>query len=97
MESKFIKFLKTIGINQDDYETIVGICPGLECVEDSELCKNISLVMEYGYPKEDLDSLILINPGFLMWDNIELENRLIEIVKTYIDLEIALKNDPYLI
>ena len=89
--------LKSLDITRENYLELLEICPGLEIADEDKMMQCVNLVVKYGYPKEDLDSLILINPSFLMWDPKDLDNRLKHIMLICDNLETKLKEDPYLI
>ena len=89
--------LKSLEITREDYDDLLEMCPGIEIADNDKMMACVNLVVEYGYPKEDLDSLILINPSFLMWEPKHLEKRLKHIMLICDDLETKLKEDPYLI
>jgi len=89
--------LKSLDVTEEDYMELLQICPGLEIADNDKMMACVDVVVKYGYPKEDLDSLILINPSFLMWEPKDLENRIKHIMLICDNLEDKLKEDPYII
>ncbi|MBR2909866.1 MAG: hypothetical protein IKC11_05975 [Clostridia bacterium] len=94
MENNTKNILSLYGITDEDYEDILTICPGLQIVDTERIIKNISLVEQFGFPKFDMDSLILTNPDFLLSDPEELAKTLL---KLGTNIESKLKENPFLI
>ena len=94
METNLIHILNSLDLDESDIEDILETCPGLDIVDTQRVVKNISLVIEYGYPESDINSLILINPTFLVENPVNLAKKLSLING---NIESALRNNPFLI
>jgi hypothetical protein len=94
MDKLLVKFLKSLDLETCDIELLVQLVPGLDFIEWARAKANIDVLVNAGYPKEDLDGIICINPGFLLYDPAELAEKLSVLGE---DVETALKNDPFLI
>lgn len=94
MEKKLYDYLMSLGIEAEDIDTLRESVPGLDIIGFERAKKNISLVEEFGYPSEDISSLIYANPGFLCNDPKVLKEKLILLGE---NIETKLNDDPFLI
>lgn len=94
MEATLFKFLRKIGLNENDIKFICESFPELEEISSEIAIDNAKLVVDYGFPLKDLNWLILINPSFLFADYDELA----DILDDFGDnVEQILKKNPLLI
>lgn len=94
MENRVENFLHQIGLDNEDIAFIVSSYPEIETSPASKILVNSKLVVDYGYPIQDLEFLVLINPGFLVSNTETLEEILISLGA---DVANRLKNDPFII
>ncbi len=93
MDQALYDYLMKIGYADYDIDFLCGVCPGLENVSSERAFANINTVIQAGYPAEDIDGLIAMNPDFLLNDPVETTQKL-----AYLDdVEEALKDNPELI
>ena len=94
LEKAVKSFFKKIGLDDEDVNFITTSYPELDTYSSSKILGNAKLVVDYGYPLEDLEFLILINPGFLISNTETLKEILISLGADVAD---ALKADPFII
>ena len=94
MTKKVVLYLKELGLSVDEVESVLNGDAGLNACLDNDIIANIELVISFGYPRSDMDVLILANPSFLLSSRETLEASL-KAIKG--DIEEALKENPYLI
>jgi len=94
MERAIYNFLHKIGLDDEDIKFIMSSYPELDTYPSSKILGNAKLVVDYGYPIEDLEFLVLINPGFLISNTETLEEILISLGS---EVANALKTDPFII
>lgn len=93
MTKKTLVYLRSIGLASDEAEAVLESVPAILDTEDEIIMSNIELVISYGYPREDIATLIAINPSFLILSGDSLRASL----ETLGDVEEDLKKDPFLI
>ncbi len=94
MDQALYDYLLKLGFEDDDIQFLCVACPGLENISAERALQNIATVVRYGYPQEDLDGLIAVNPSFLLNNPTDLEQILVRLGK---DVEEKLKDNPHLI
>ncbi len=94
MDEILYKYLLSLDLTVDDIKGLCDLAPGLEIISHERAFANIEAVVAAGYPEEDIDSLICVNPGFLCNETEYLAQKLSEIDG---DVEEALKDDPFII
>lgn len=94
MDKELNMYLKRLDFTNDDINEICSIAPGLDIIDSERAFKNISVVVQYGYPEVDIDSLIFSNPAFMCNDPEYLK---VKLSKLGGDIEEKLKADPFLI
>ena len=94
MDKNFEAYLKSLDFDDEDIENFCILVPSLEYVEYQQALDCIEAVVKAGYPKDDIDSLIFSNPGFLVCDPKYIANKLAALGD---DVEAKLKADPTLI
>lgn len=92
MDKNLNYYLKSLGFKDNDILSIIKTTPALQIIDYDYALDNIMLVVAKGYPIDDIDSIIAINPAFLAEDQDILKEKLNKIS----NIE-DLKNDPYLI
>lgn len=97
MDKKVIKFLRDFNISDNELADIINIAPMIEETSYQEFSDNCKLLVKYGYPKIDLDILILGNPNIFVRSKQDLEHDLMNLTKQYHDIEQILKLNPYII
>lgn len=97
MDNKIIKFIKKYDISDLEIQDIINIAPMLEVTTYDEFVANCKLLVEYGYPQEDLDVLLLANPNLFARSYKDLKQDLIDLSTKYEDIEEILKQDPTII
>ena len=94
MDKNFEAYLKSLDFDDEDIENFCILVPSLEDIELDQALACIDEVVKAGYPKDDIDSLIFSNPGFLVCDPEYIKNKLASLGG---DVEAKLKEDPTLI
>lgn len=97
MDEKIIKFIKKYDISDLEIGDIINIAPMLEVTTYNEFISNCKLLVEYGYPREELDFLLLANPNIFARSNKDLKEDLINLSVKYEDIEEILKQNPTII
>jgi len=97
LENKIYEFFKELKFNDGEIENLLEIAPAIAETSVNDIVENMSVVVRFGFPADDIGSLIALNPAFLCRNNEDLIIDLIELSKTTDDIEEALKNNPYLI
>ena len=87
MNAEIIKFIKKCGISELEIEDMLNIAPMLEVQSYDEFIENCALLAEFGYPKIDLDVLLLSNPNIFAISKKDLEAELKELKSKYGDIE----------
>lgn len=94
MDKDLKYYLSGLGFEAADIDNLTLLEPALNVIDYTYAMDNIMLVVQKGYPIEDIDSLIATNPSFLVSDHGNLALALSQIKG---DIETALKADPFLI
>ena len=94
MGKKVLNYFKDLGLTPDDVKLILESAPEILDMTDDEIIKNIELVIDYGYPRNDIGTLVQVNPSFII-SSYELLDDLLRAIGD--DLEEKLKDNPFLI
>lgn len=97
MDKKIIDFIKSYNITDLEIEDMKSISVLLDVTTFEEFMTNASLLIEYGYPKSDLDVLLLNNPYIFTESASVLKSDLESLKSKYGDIEEILKEDPTII
>ncbi len=97
MDKLLIELFHNLNFNDDEIANLLNICPVLEYTSADDAIKNISIVTSAGFPELDIDSIIAINPAFLVCEENLLIKNIEKVLITYDDFEAALKENPFLI
>lgn len=97
MDNQIYNFFKELKFSDAEIENLLEIAPAIAETPTSDIIDNMTIVVRFGFPADDIGSLIALNPAFLCRNIDELTSDLVELSKTCDDIEEALKNDPYLI
>ena len=97
MDKKIVEFLKKYDISDNEIKDIITIAPMMDVVKYCELVENCIVLTKFGYPKSELDFLLLSNPNIFVKSSFDLEKELMSLKKQYGDIEIILKNNPTII
>ena len=97
MDSKIVEFMQQYRISDLEIEDIKNIAPMIDVTSYNEFVVNCQLLTSYGYPKSDLDFLLLANPQIFVMSPKDLKNDLIKLRNEYEDIEIILKENPMII
>ena len=76
MNNKLIMFLKKCGVAADAIDEIYAANPQMFMGNNEEIVKNISLVIEHGFPDYEIGELLLLNSSFVFSPSSDLECRL---------------------
>ena len=93
MDKNLKYYLKSLGFSDNDILSLIENTPALQFIDYGDAIDNIMLVVAKGYPIDDIDSIIAINPAFLAEDPDVLRNKL----KQIDNIAEQLKADPFLI
>ncbi|MCQ2382090.1 MAG: hypothetical protein MJ054_02180 [Clostridia bacterium] len=88
------KYFTKVGFTDDEIEFLCIGYPELETLSAKQAFTNISILVQAGYPEDDIQTLIAMNPGFLLNEPAELAQKILTLGD---DIEESLKNDPSLI
>ncbi len=94
MDKKIVEFIKKYDISDLELEDIKNLSPMLQVTSYEEFVANCKLLSDYGYPKSDLDLLLLANPNIFAKSSKDLEQDLMQLKKKYGDIEEILKTNP---
>lgn len=94
MDKKIVVLLSQYEMLEEEIEQCFNLCPGLEIVDVHKAQACINLLIERGYPKEDIGLLLAVNPAILMYEPDSLATKLVSI---HGDIEEILKTDPFVI
>lgn len=97
MNKNIINFIKKYDISILELKDIVNIAPMMDVLNYEEFMENVQVLTKYGYPKEDMDVLLLANPNLFVGSPKDLEKDLLKLKTEYGDIEEALKNNPLII
>ena len=97
MDNKIVKFIKKYDISNLEIKDIINIAPMLEVASYDEFIANCKLLMDFGYPQEDLDILLLANPNIFVRSYKDLKDDLMNLSGKYQDIEMILKQNPTII
>ena len=91
MEKKIVQLLKTYSLDDCEIADMLEIAPMLEYVSYEDFMKNCLLLVQYGFPKSDLDVLFMLNPNIFAMSQRDLENKLKKLEKSGENIEETLK------
>ena len=94
MEQRLYNFFRCHGFGDNDVQFLCASYPGLDEISSEDALQNINLVVQAGYPEEDIGTLIALNPNFLFYDYKQLAKTLFTLGD---DIEETLKNEPFLL
>lgn len=94
MDADLKFYFKSLGFSDADISNLMSMEPALNIIDYKSAMDNIMVVVSSGYPMEDIDSLIAINPSFMVLPISELRAALSRVSG---NVEQALKDDPFLI
>lgn len=97
MQKQLKNFLLKLDLTEDEIKSIEEIAPMFEVTTLKEFIDDMMLLIEYGYPEEDISSLLLANPNIFVLSAESLRKELDKIKEKNGDVEEALKEDPFLI
>ncbi len=97
MENELKILLYRIGLTENEADDILNIAPEFENLSAQDFLCNCKILTEYGYPKIDLDSLVLANPSIFTYSETELKEKLEKLKQDGQEIEDTLKNDPFAI
>lgn len=97
MDERIISFIKKYKISNSEIDSMLVGAPMLDVINYDEFVDNCKLLIQYGYPKSDLDFLMLSNPNIFTMSFDDLKNDLKKLIKKYGDIEQILKQDPTII
>lgn len=97
MNKNIINFIKKYDISILELKDIVNIAPMMDVLNYEEFMENVQVLTKYGYPKEDMDVLLLANPNLFVGSPKDLEKDLLKLKTEYGDIEEILKGNPLII
>ena len=97
MNVKLKKYLTKCNLTDNEIKDLKFIAPMIDDIEFEVFEKNCKTLIDFGYPKVDLSFLINANPNIFVLPNQELVKDLKSLSKQYDNIELALKNNPFLI
>lgn len=97
MDKKIVDFIKNYHISSIELEDIKTISPLLDIINYDQFIENCNILQSFGYPKSDLDILLMGNPNIFVEQPNVLRNSLKNLTLKYKDLEQTLKENPNII
>lgn len=97
MNKEIVAFIKSYNISDLEIEDMKNIAPMLEVTTYEEFVTNCALLEIFGYPRCDLDVLMLANPNIFAMSERDLKKELTALKEKYDDIEQILKEDPTII
>lgn len=97
MDSKICNILRNYRISDLEIQDMLSQAPMLDIISYEEFVVSCKMLVQYGYPKSDLDFLFLSNPNIFVLSKDDLERELIALREKYKDIELVLKNNPTII
>lgn len=97
MNKDLEKLLLNLDLTELEIDNLAKESPMIEEISCEEFLKNCNLLVCYGFPADDLDSLLLANPNLFVRSSDVLKKDLINLSNYCDDIEKALKNDPFII
>lgn len=94
MKKAVVNFFYRVGLDDEDIAFITSSYPELDNLDENKIIGNAKLVVDAGYPIDELEFLILINPGFLISNTETLREILDELGD---NAYMMLKDDPFII
>ena len=94
MDSKILKVLKSYKFSDSEINDVLTLCPMFDVLTHEEFGQNCYLLVSFGYPKSELDFLILSNPSIFARSAKDLEADLKKLSAKTADIEQALKQNP---
>ena len=88
-----IKYLQSLGLVPVEIINTILTEQGLKVIDEKQAMQNVELVIKLGYPREDISTLISINPSFL----VRTKKTILDALEGIDDVEEALKENPFLI
>ncbi len=94
MDKNLHLFLNSLDLDDENINILVDICPGLDLVDEERALVCAKVLVDAGYPEYDLDSLICVNPGILLYNPKDLKEKLDTLSG---NIEEILKTNPNII
>lgn len=94
MKTAVVNFFNKVGLDSEDIAFITSSYPELDSADERKIIGNAKLVVDAGYPIDELEFLILINPAFLI-SNTESLKEILDALGE--DAYWMLKEDPFII
>ncbi len=88
------QYLVQIGFTDEDIDLLETGYPELKTLSAKQALINVAILVQSGYPEDDIQSLIAMNPGFLLNEPSELARKVLTLG---VDIEAVLKDDPSLV
>ena len=88
-----LEYLRKLKLSISEVDSVCENFPDVLEMNLSEIEEKIELVISLGYPREDISSLVAVNPTFLSSS----VNDLRETLMALDDVEEALKENPFII
>lgn len=97
MNNELLKQLYRLGLTENEVEDILSIAPEFKNLSVENFKNNCEMLVKFGYPKIDLDALLLANPNIFTHSEDELSTQLEDLLAETGDIEEALKVNPFVI
>lgn len=97
VDKNIVELLLDYDISELEIGDMLNMAPMLDIVSFEEFRDNCLLLVEFGYPKSDLDFLFLANPNIFVRSTQDLKKDLKKLCADCDDIELALKQDPNVI
>ena len=97
MEQDKLTFFKNFRYTDIEIQSIINTCNDIEHTPTTQMADNCRILVENGYPRTELDFLILTNPRFLTYAPEYLKNILAEHKKAGLSLEELINENPFVL
>ena len=94
MEINVLTLLKPYDIDEEDFNDMKSAYEGIEFLDAERVLKNLMVLEQFGFPKSDINILLLSNPKILAYNPKILAEKLMLLGG---DIETKLKSNPFLI
>jgi len=94
MEISVLTLLKPYDIDEEDFNDMLSAYEGIEFLDAERVLKNLMVLEQFGFPKSDINILLISNPKILAYNPKILAEKLINLGG---DVETKLKANPFLL
>lgn len=94
MNNKKTQFFDYLGFTKKDFDELIARCPGIMIAETDTIIKCVYTLLKHGFPLEELEYLIKVNPLILLDSPNNLDKHILALGENPME---KLKQNPKLI